>query len=385
MTSRRSPWPLVASAIAPAFALSVWFALRAGIPYAGDTQRYLHAGELLMRGEEPMSPPGYRSYEAIVGLITAAGLGSAGVVAFQFAAAAVAVFAIYQLGRRLHGQRAGLLAGLIASANLDVARWHAFVLSNSLYASAVSVAAWTVHEAASGRRSFIVWAVLSSVVAIGARPEGGALALVLAGYVAARMLARSRPTARRGLAGATVVTIVALLAAFGPSLRRGASAAISGSNVVSGVVVWGERGQSLRVRMPAADTLPRWDLGDYLGYAARHPFDYARLFGTRIAAEFTHVRPYYSLRTNILMPAILLALYFAAVVGYRRAHDRALARLLGAIVAAHAVIIGLTFAESDGRLLVHSMGPITALAGAGLASFASAFRSRARAPRATRL
>jgi hypothetical protein len=381
VTSTRSPWPLVAGSVAPAFALSAWFTLRAGIPNAGDTPRYLQAGELLMRGEKPTSPPGYRGYEAIVGLITTAHLGSAGVVAFQFAAAAVAVFAVYQLGRRLHGPNAGLLAALIASANLDVARWHAFVLSNSLYASAVSIAAWTVHEATSGRRAFILWAVLSSVVAIGARPEGGALALVLISYVTARVLARSPPRGRGVIVGGAIVVIVALFATLGPSLARGTSAAVNGSNVVSGVVVWGERGQSLRVGMPPADTLPRWDLGDYVAYAARHPLDYARLVGTRIAAEFGHVRPYYSLRTNIVMPAILLVLYIAAVVGYRRAHDRALARLLAAIVAVHGAIIGLTFAESDGRLLVHSMGPITVLAGAGLASIAHGFRSRANARR----
>ena len=75
-----------------------------GIRPGGDTPGYLSCAEGLLAGR---LPPGkgasYLGYEAVVAFNFALGTGLGGVIVFQWACAALAAAAQYDLGRRLGG------------------------------------------------------------------------------------------------------------------------------------------------------------------------------------------------------------------------------------------------------------------------------------------
>ena len=74
-------------------------------------------------------------------------------VTLQMTVAGLAAIAQYDLGRRLHGHGAGLLAAGLLVANPDISRWHTFLLTDSLYTSMVVPTLWAVHLAAIRRKA----------------------------------------------------------------------------------------------------------------------------------------------------------------------------------------------------------------------------------------
>ena len=76
------------------------------------------------------------------------GAGLPGVVVFQIGVAAVAGAAVATLGATLGGPLAGLVGAAFLLVNPDVARWHGYILTDSLYISAVAIVAFLVWRAA---------------------------------------------------------------------------------------------------------------------------------------------------------------------------------------------------------------------------------------------
>jgi hypothetical protein len=117
--------------------------------------------------------------------------------------------------------------------------------------------------------------------------------------------------------------------------------------------------------MPADDQ-PRSGWLSDLRYVARHPGPTLALGARRVAMEMAHVRPYYRVRHNVMIVAVLLPLYALAAVGIAATWRHPLTHLLLGVVAAHLLLVAVCLADYDGRFLLHVMGPLAALAAAGV-------------------
>src|SRR5207247_357327 len=136
-----------------------------------------------LRGHLLSGRPGlWLGYPAVIALCRAAGAGLAGVIAVQLAVAALAAVAQYRLGRELGGHRAGLTAAGLLVLNPDIARWHAYILTDSLYTSAVVLAAWSIHRAACKKGGWYLAAAAAVLTAAALRPNGWLLSPIAAGY-----------------------------------------------------------------------------------------------------------------------------------------------------------------------------------------------------------
>jgi hypothetical protein len=170
---------------------------------------------------------------------------------------------------------------------------------------------------------------------------------------------------RVGVAVGAVTVAAVLLLAFSPWVhdRMGR---IPGRLLRDGRVIYEE---SVFQRQMPSDPVPAragW-LAD-LGYVARHPGASLALGARRVVVELAHVRPYYGLRHNLFILAMLVPVYALAAVGVIATWRHPLTHWLLALVAAQLLLVAVALADYDGRFLIHVLGPIAVLAGTGFAT-----------------
>jgi 4-amino-4-deoxy-L-arabinose transferase-like glycosyltransferase len=321
--------------------------LGGGIRLGGDSPRYLEGAENLLRGLPLQGRQlSYSGYAFLIAFCRLTGAGLTGVVFTQLVLAATASVALYDLGRRLHGHRAGLIAAGLFASNPDIARWNAFILTDSLYISLVILSVWCVDTAT--RRGRYWYAIAAAPLAMAAlvRPNGMFLLMVALTYVVGRSISRQslRWLIISGIILAFVLGAIIASRFYPPSslehpevtLRKG----------ITGINSW-------RVSMPAELTPIKGEWSAALGYAARHRFAYFRLALARVSIELIHIRPFYSIRHNIILLATLPLIYFSALLGFRLNRDRSLAHLILLVISSHLFLVALTFADGDGRFLLY--------------------------------
>jgi hypothetical protein len=90
-----------------------------------------------------------------------------------------------------------------------------------------------------------------------------------------------------------------------------------------------------------------------------------KLAALRVAAEFGHVRPFYSTLHNIAILLFLPPIYGFALYGFYQRRNEPLALLIIAIVLYHTLIIAAFFADWDCRFLLHFFPLIGVLSSSG--------------------
>jgi hypothetical protein len=311
----------------------------------------------------------FRGYIALVALSKRLGADLASVVLVQMALSLVAAAALYDLGTRLSGQLSGILAAGLFVANPDIARWNAFILTDSVYTSLVAIFAWCLHRTGDGKLGESWLLAVIAVFAATMRPHGWTLAPLALIYIVAGY--RPRLTLARTITVCVSIAGVAgLLVLWQPprgGVRLGEAMGEPGNashallNLISsGVVLWGYEDWRLPMPLIAENDTA-------CSYAFSHPLAVAKLAGARVAVEIVHARPFYSLRHNAVIAVYLTCLYgfaaWGAVQFWRKGADK-----LVAIIAAHLLLIAATWADWDGRFLVYLLPVITLLAACGIAN-----------------
>src|SRR5262245_21949214 len=161
---------LVAGSVATNLALLAIVGFQRG----NDTDRYLEGASDLIAGRSFRGPTGwfYIGYNALVALTHALGSGPSGVIAVQILVAACATAALFDLGRELGGRWAGVLAAGAFIVDYDIARWHFYLLTDSLYISLVPIVAWSAHRAVGRGIGAYVGASLILLTTALIRPNG---------------------------------------------------------------------------------------------------------------------------------------------------------------------------------------------------------------------
>ncbi|HEY6190424.1 MAG TPA: glycosyltransferase family 39 protein [Pyrinomonadaceae bacterium] len=374
--SERRGWVAAFVLISLFLLTNVAILLTVGIHMGGDSLRYVGGAENLLRGsplQERQSH--YTGYLLLIAFCRVTGIGLPGVIAIQLLMAGLAAFALYDLGRKLHGESAGLFAAGLFAANPDIARWNAYILTDSLYISFVTLAVWSVYKAFELGRHWYVLAVAVLVAATLIRPNGSVLILVSLLYLSSYL----KPGTRSWL----VISAILLASILGAlvvlrfyTLQYSDNPVIALRYGTTGIGEWG-------VLMPSEPGPFAGEWTDLIGYVARHPLASLRLCATRVAIELVHARPFFSFKHNALLLATLPVIYLLALMGLKLNRNRALTRLIVLTITAHLAVVAATYADWDGRFLLYALPLICLLSSCALASLIASC-ARALSPKYTR-
>jgi 4-amino-4-deoxy-L-arabinose transferase-like glycosyltransferase len=276
----------------------------------------------------------------------------------------IAAIALYHLGSELAGPWAGIGAAAIFALNPDIVHWHCYILTDSLYISAVILATWATHRAIQGNEGrhwsrYLLAAVILSVPPL-MRPNGWLLVLIAACYWYAKLTPRlSIRVIGIVLGGIAFVTGFFVLLSVKPGLLTNSPETM----LRRGEVIWGY--PAARVSMPQDEALENGLLGAS-GYVLRHPLACLRLAVIRVVTELVHARPYYSSRHNAVCLLAVLPVYLFGIYGLFVFQREDLTRFLALLIAAHLTIQGINYADWSGRFLLYVFPLIGVLASVGL-------------------
>ena len=323
----------------------------AHVRLTGDSWRYISGGRAVMAGE-PLDAVqhSYSGYCLVYGLARSC------IVLFQVTVAVLALLAITSLAAQAWHEMGGalrwewipcLLAGGLYALNPEFAAWHCAIMTESLYISIVCINAWLAHwalEEPRKPRMFLVFTIVFITAFL--RPSGWIqLPAVVCYWLCASKLTLKR---KLGFMALTAVLFFLVAVCFA---SRGINNQGPTMKLYTGEVVWQE--DLWRVNMPAPKDITRTSIADGLLYGLRHPLASAWLVAKRLTVMFLRIRPSYSRMHNLALlashlPIALLGL--AALVIYRR-HPAV--SVITAMVAAHALIVALTFNDNDGRFTLY--------------------------------
>jgi 4-amino-4-deoxy-L-arabinose transferase-like glycosyltransferase len=342
-----------------------------GVRAGGDTPRYTRAAERILAGELPREnkAQAYLGFAVVLAAVVAVTGRAEAVVALNTVAFGLTTLAVFALGHRLFGQPAALLGAGLLLINLELAFWSAYLLPETLYSALLALAVWSTCVAGGRRGAAYGWAAVALLSTAFVRPNGWVMLPVAATYWLGR---------RRAIWSALGLGACLAAAAVVPVFREAIQAEAPEQNLLRGTVIWGS--DAWRVAMPPPER-PPVDWLDGIAYVLAHPVASVRLFLTRIGVEVLHARPFYSTAHNLIVVLFYLPLYGLAVAGYRSSSRRSEVRLLAAAVLAHLAVVGLTFADWDGRFLLHVVPLVTVLAGGGAAALAHRLAAVARPTR----
>lgn len=256
----------------------------------------------------------------------------------------------------LAGRLAGLLAAILFLLNPDIFRWNLFVLTDALYIDFVILACWAIWKASGSLLTkFLSFAVVLFASSI--RPNGWLLPLIAVSYW---ILFQTKNSL------AELLLIAAVFVSFGYGLSR-VQLFVTGIENESllrafnnNVIVWGYPHPFARAL--DSNSVDWRKLGLRV---VRNPVSTMKLAGLRVAAEFVHVRPFYSRLHNIALLLFLPAIYASAVYGFCQLRNEPLVLLMSAIICYHTLIIAAFFADWDGRFLLYIFPLIGVLSGSG--------------------
>jgi len=348
---------ILAAVICSSLAINFAILVNRGVFLGGDSLRFVDGADRVFHhvefGGKQASYSGYIFFLVFLRYLQ---LSSVGVVAVQICFAAVAGLALYELANHLAGRVAGLLAAILFLLNPDIFRWNLFVLTDALYIDFVILACWAIWKASGSlwtkTLSFAVVLFASSI-----RPNGWLLPLIAVFYWI--LLEVKHRLAKISLIGA-------LLVSFGFGLSRG-QFFVSGienesplSALHNKVIIWGYPHPFEGALGSRSVDWKRLSL-----YVVKNPVSTMKLAALRVAAEFGHVRPFYSKLHNMALLLFLPAIYASAVYGFWQLRNEPLVLLMIAIVLYHTLIVAAFFADWDGRFLLYIFPLIGVLSSSG--------------------
>jgi 4-amino-4-deoxy-L-arabinose transferase-like glycosyltransferase len=344
--------------------------LTSGLRPATDSWFFVTGAERLRAGHIPPFGYGYFGYISWVAMLQSLGLGTRAIVVGQCVLSAVVVVVVYDMGRRIAGPLAGTCASVLYAIDIDIHRFAFYVLSDSLFTSAVVLALYAAYRAVTERsRGWTLAAVLAAVMMGSMRFNGWFMLPVLAEWmIQSSGSSRSRRWAIRAALVACYVPVVFL------ALRVTGSPTISDELFRGGRVVWNDPTTALL--MPAEPGEPSGPLH----YLQRHPVASIRLMAMRSATEVAHVRRFYSRAHNAAIVVLLWPLYVAALFGWWTRRETAICRVSLLLCAVNLTLVAVAAADWDGRYMLMIMPIVIFWSGIGIAAIAGRLLSQASDP-----
>jgi len=332
-----------------------------GVQMGADSPLYVDGARALLAGQ-PLEArqPSYLGYISIVAFAEWTGGGLIGLAVLQVAAATVAAAVVYAIAAALAGPFAGAVAVVMLTIDAHTNRWHAYVLSDSVYASMLVAAAWLAYR----RRTQVAAAALLVAAAL-VRPEGWFVIPAVAIYWIWRDI--SRPALRLAALAGVAACCAVLVLVIAPRLSGNLQAVGPGEMLRSGQTIWDYDGW--RLQMPEAPVVdaPGGSAGRAVAYAIQHPVNTVALMAARLGVHVVHVRPFYSLAHNLVIVLWLGPVYALGAYACWKLRRHDLVRWCLVVIATQALVVALTHADWDGRYLAHVLPLWYPLAACGVA------------------
>ena len=354
----------------PLALLWLW-ALRHGPVEVYDSARYLHHAAQLVtgRGAEVSAHSaryvGYALYlSGFLRISPSLWLPVFG----QVLLSALTTAAYFSTVRRLAGGavRPAALATALTLAWPDLQRFSAYILTESLFASAVLFAGWALARAAyAPRLSVGRWlvAALGLAAVTLARPNGFLVPAAAAVAGLAWVWRRAGGMRRVALA---LGSLAAALAAW-PLLNAAARTYHLIETYGRGAIISGYKGWLVRPDAPLV--LPPVDLPQLhrvAAFAAAQPGYFARLAGAKVLAFVAYVKPFWSSGHIALAVLVIWPAWVLAVRGLRsRAVPVGARWFTGALLGGQAAIVAFTVEDWDARFLTPLLPLVFGLAALG--------------------
>lgn len=330
-----------------------------GVAPAGDQGRYLNGAENILNGrplEERQAS--YLSYVLILAFFKGLGLSLSWVVVFQWALSMVAMVVLFKLSCRLAPYPANLLAPLFFLFT-DIQRWSQNILTDSVYISCAIILVYLISELHESDFSWkrAIGAILFGLFTVFVRPNGWSFIPIL-------------PITFLLLPNTALKNKVILFLGSAALLffsARLVSAHSEGKELYLGFALIGEviwKYPEGRIAMPQP-TIELEGTSGLITYIFTYPFSYLKLVFLRIFTELSHYRSFYSGLHNAVTILYMSLSYTFAFVGLYFQRKNFLAKVTLSVCLFHIGIIGITFADWDGRFLMHFFPLILPFASAG--------------------
>ena len=342
-----------------------------GVHYGGDTSRYIEGAERILAGEPlALRQNTYVGYILYVAALKGLGLGDLGIIVGQVVLSGLVTVALYDLGRRLSGPAAGVVAASLYAANPDIARFTFAILTDSLYTSSLVLMIYAFYQVqASGWTKWVTVASVTGFATAIIRPNGWTVLPLYLFLLAFGLISRRGiQQAIRPIGMMVCATAVLLVLVFSTGLTEGNPLQIvlddgwaERAHPASGMVIAGDpdllaRTPSSTIRMPA---VAGEGTETIFTYCINQVGACSRLFATRVWTLFAHTRSFYSFRHNLLILVTVPVIYFLASIGFIAHWRDPLSWLVLAIISVHAALVGYSFADWDGRFLTYFFPLIT--------------------------
>jgi Dolichyl-phosphate-mannose-protein mannosyltransferase len=359
--------PVAALVIVVAFlAVNSLRLVQLGGPRTGyDTSRFVNGAANLIAGLPYQDKQAsYRGYIWIVAASQKVFGSASGVLVVQWLCGLIATLLLYQVMADRAGARLALAGSLAFVVFPDISQWNNYVLSDSLYISAVAANLFAIDrvlQGATAGRVILAGATLAFAALL--RPSGWIIAAVTVPFLAVEQLGFNR----RSLALAVILMAGGVSLYLGTELfRRGVSSEFPDRRLAAGIVI--DNYWAANHRMPPPTFALDGTLTSYVRYAAEAPLATAGVLAERVGFAVSHVRPFYSRAHNLVNAVMLWPLNALALVAIRRPRD-AFTWYLCAVCAAHLALVAFILADSDGRFYMHTFPAVVVLAVDGLAGW----------------
>ncbi len=347
-----------------------------GVRIVVDSARYLnYASEIFERGiffqEHNFW---YLSYALYLSFIKLLHLGVNGAIAGQVLLSGVAVICIYQTGVLLYTRVAGLWASFSFIAFAYISQWNFYILCESLLISFTAISFYLIirfHKINKGALLTVFIILFTMFI----KPTG--VWLTFAGI--AFMLSKySRPVFLSTNGVKIVLALLGLICLLLINAMLNTFQLIDTYSTGDLVFLASkiEVASQLSVSPPGDLFIPKQEhaiLIQLVEFIFFNPIFFTKLFFGKLLLFVVHMKPYYSWLHNGWIALTLYPSYYLSSVGLQVIKDKPIAIFTFSFVALHAITVGSTTEDWDGRFLMPLLPVIFVIAGCGAANYLNKF------------
>lgn len=294
-----------------------------------------------------------------------------------------ATYALYAGLNRLTGDtRIGFLGALIFIFFPDNLMWHSYVLTESFYCSILCVTFYSLVRFQQSDKKLLDFLLIGIVLLITffSKPTSPALFIALATPFLFRFL-KDKPYRIWKFSGLIISGLILLVLANKIIHSHHVLLIYTKGDIIFAMHELPNHpdNELMTIDVPEEMVVPETDqaLMVQMGqFVVNNPIYFLKLFTGKVIMYITHVRPYWSIGHNLMVALFTWLLYFFGIRAMRKKlipSDLTLIAIIYFLI--HTMVIGITWADWDGRFFVPVIPLIVVLGTIGLAD--KLFKSKA--------
>jgi len=324
-----------------------------------DTIRFIAGSDHFTAGSPYQAKEGgYRGYIWLLTLSRRVFGRPEGILALQWLCSLVSSLLICQLILERTNWTCAVIGTACFIASPDISQWNNYVLTDSLYISAVAATIFATHRVLRAPTVARFAGLAAMLLCCGLlRPSGWLVIAVTVPFLWFELQGINR----RSVLIALIVVAGGITLFVGTSTFRGS---VYGEHpdggLAAGFVIDGYRAADHR--MPSPSFTMDGTLISLARYVWEAPGATAGLVGARLVRAIAHVRPYYSWPHNLLIAVMLWPLNLLALAALPAIARDGFSRYLWLICASHLLLIAVVLIDWDGRFYIHALPAVLVLA-----------------------